>query len=51
MADFTRECYGPARAKLFMARPALSDSQMDDVTWIGSTYFLGTGGHYDSYHS
>lgn len=51
MADFTRDCYGPARAKLFMGRPELSDAQMDDVTWIGSAYFLGTGGYYDSYHS
>lgn len=51
VADFTRDCYGPSRAKLFMSRPELSDAQMDDVTWIGSAYFLGTGGYYDSYHS
>lgn len=51
VADFTHDCYGPARAKLFMGRPALSDTQMNDVTWIGSAYFLGTGGFYDTYHS
>lgn len=51
VADFTHDCYGPARAKLFMGRPALSDTQMNDVTWIGSGYFLGTGGFYDTYHS
>ncbi|AAW77418.1 conserved hypothetical protein [Xanthomonas oryzae pv. oryzae KACC 10331] len=41
VADFTHDCYGPARAKFFMGRLALSDAQMDDVTWIGSGYFLG----------
>ncbi|GBQ20317.1 TraG-like protein [Gluconacetobacter sacchari DSM 12717] len=51
VADFTHDCYGPARAKLFMNRPALSDSQMNDVTWIGSSYFTSTSGFYDSYHS
>ena len=42
VADFTHQCYGPARAKLFMNRPNLSDEQMHDVTWIGSNYFLNT---------
>jgi hypothetical protein len=51
VADFTHDCYGPARAKLFMNRPALSDEQMNDVTWIGSRYFLDTAGFYDIYHS
>ncbi|WP_428942890.1 conjugal transfer protein TraG N-terminal domain-containing protein [Xanthomonas oryzae pv. oryzicola] len=51
VADFTHDCYGPARAKLFMGRPALSEAQMNDVTWIGSAYFLGTDGFYDTYHS
>ncbi|QIP34456.1 conjugal transfer protein TraG N-terminal domain-containing protein [Komagataeibacter nataicola] len=51
VADFTHDCYGPARAKLFMNRPTLSDSQMNDVTWIGSSYFTSTSGFYDSYHS
>lgn len=51
VADFTHDCYGPSRAKLFMNRPTLSDAQMNDVTWIGSTYFLNTGGFYDTYHS
>ena len=35
--DFTHDCYGPSRAKLFMDRPTLSDEQMNDVTWIGSS--------------
>ncbi|WP_028622329.1 conjugal transfer protein TraG N-terminal domain-containing protein [Pseudomonas sp. Ant30-3] len=51
VADFTHDCYGPARAKLFMSRPQLDDAQMHDVTWIGSTYFVNTGGYYDTYHS
>ena len=51
VSDFTRDCYGPARAKLFMTRPSLSEEQMHDVTWIGSSYFVGTAGFYDSYRS
>jgi len=51
VADFTRDCYGPARAKMFMARPALTDEQMDDVSWIGSNHFTSTTGFYDTYHS
>jgi hypothetical protein len=51
VADFVHDCYGPSRAKLFMNRPALSDEQMNDVTWMGSSYFVGTSGFYDTYHS
>ena len=51
VGDFVHDCYGPSRAKLFMSRPTLSDEQMNDVTWIGSSYFLGNTGFYDTYHS
>jgi len=51
VADFSNNCYGPARAKLFMNRPNLSDEQMDDINWIGSKHFLNTSGYYDKYHS
>jgi hypothetical protein len=51
VSDFTHDCYGPARAKLFMNRPNLSDEQMYDVTWIGSNYFLNTTGYYDTYRA
>ncbi len=51
IADFTHDCYGPARAKLFMNRPDLSDEELNDVTWIGSRYFMDTPGFYDEYHS
>ena len=51
VADFTRDCYGSARAKFFASRPALNDAQMNDVTWIGSDFFLTTVGFYDTYHA
>ncbi|MGQ5288516.1 conjugal transfer protein TraG N-terminal domain-containing protein [Pectobacterium actinidiae] len=53
VSDFALNCYGPARAKLFMNlnRPSLSDEQMDDVSWIGSHYFVDTPGYYDAYRS
>jgi TraG-like protein, N-terminal region len=51
VADFTRDCYGAARAKLFANRPALTDAQMNDVTWIGSGFFQTSAGFYDTYHS
>jgi hypothetical protein len=51
VADFTRDCYGPARAKLFMQRPQLDEQQMNDVTWIGPRFFTDTGGYYDTYRS
>ena len=51
IADFTRDCYGRARAQLFMNRPGLSDEQRNDVSWIGSRYLLDTPGFYDRYRS
>jgi hypothetical protein len=51
VADFSNDCYGPARAKLFMSRPTLSDEQMDDINWIGSKQLLNVSGYYDKYHS
>ena len=51
VADFTRDCYGPSRALLFVNRPTLSDAQMNDVAWIGSTHFRDTAGFYDSHRS
>lgn len=51
VGDFVHDCYAPSRAKLFMNRPTLSDEQMNDVTWIGSSYFQSNAGFYDTYHS
>lgn len=49
--DFSRDCYGPARAKLFMQRPSLTEGEMSEVSWIGSRYFLTTPGFYDTYRA
>lgn len=51
VADFNRACYGPARAKLFMKQPNLSEAQMSDVDWIGAHVFISTPGYYDAYHA
>ena len=51
VSDFTHDCYGPARARLFMNRPDLDEEQMYDVTWIGSRFFLDTAGYYDTYRA
>lgn len=51
VADFTRDCYGPARARLFANRPTLAEEELNDVSWIGSTYFVDSPGFYDAYRS
>lgn len=51
VAEFSHDCYGPARAKLFMNRPTLNDALLDDINWIGSRYLFNTAGFYDTYHS
>jgi hypothetical protein len=51
VSDFTHDCYGPPRAKLYMNRPTLDEEQMYDVTWIGSRFFLNTAGYYDIYRA
>lgn len=51
VADFTHDCYGPARAKLFMDKPTLDADIMNDVNWIGSNYFLSSSGYYNYFHS
>jgi hypothetical protein len=51
LADFSRECYGRANAKLFQNRPTLTKEQMEDVSWPGSRFFIETPGYYDYYHA
>ncbi|WP_248747353.1 conjugal transfer protein TraG N-terminal domain-containing protein [Pseudomonas sp. MWU12-2037] len=51
VADFTRDCYARARARMFMDRPHLNEEQMNDVGWIGSRYFLDTPDFYERYRS
>lgn len=48
VADFTRDCYGFSRSRLFTNRPELDESQSYDASWIGSTYLLNTPGYYDT---
>src|SRR5690606_1141153 len=47
VADFTRDCYGRSRARLFTQRPVLSKEEDFAASWIGSAYFLDTAGFYD----
>lgn len=49
--DFTNDCYGLARARLFNNKPSLTDAQAYDVKWIGSDYLLNTPGYYDNAYS
>lgn len=51
VADFTNDCYGYSRAKLFMNRPNLTDELSNDINWIGSRYFSIQTGYYDTYQS
>ena len=51
VTDFALNCYGPARAKLFMHLPNLSEEQMAYVSWIGSNDFLDPPRYYDTYRS
>lgn len=48
VADFTRDCYGFSRSRLFTNRPDLDESQSYDASWIGSNYLLDTPGYYDT---
>lgn len=51
VSDFTRDCYAPARAKLFQNRPQLDDAAAYDVGWIGSQTFLDDDEYYGAFHS
>lgn len=46
VADFTKDCYGRSRARLFSQRPVLSKEEDFDTSWIGSRLFLDTPGYY-----
>ncbi len=51
VADFTRDCYAPARAKMFQDRPTLSEEQLYDVSWPGSRTFLASDDYYGTFNS
>ncbi len=48
VADFTRDCYGYSRSRLFTRRPELTKAQSYEASWIGSSYLLDTPGYYDT---
>jgi hypothetical protein len=48
VADFTRDCYGYSRSRMFTNRPDLDKAQSYDAAWIGSSYLLNTAGYYDT---
>ncbi|OBZ20208.1 conjugal transfer protein TraG [Pseudomonas protegens] len=56
VADFTHDCFGPSRARLFMRQPDLGAITKDpktlqDLNWIGSRFLLNTSGYYDTDYS
>ena len=51
VADFSRDCYGPARAKLFMQRPNLDEAADARRDLDRLAVFTDTGGYYDTYRS
>ncbi|VFT59345.1 membrane protein [Pseudomonas aeruginosa] len=56
IADFSRDCYGPSRARLFMRQPDLGsvaedNKALQDLNWIGSRFLLNTPGYYDTDYS
>lgn len=56
VADFTRDCYGRSRARLFMRNPEViaegpKSGAFADLSWVGSKYFLNTPGYYDTDYS
>ncbi len=56
IADFTHDCYGPSRARLFMRNPEVVAEHdkmgaFSDLSWIGSRYLLNTAGYYDTDYS
>lgn len=56
VADFSHDCFGPSRARLFMRQPDIGSIAKDpkalqDLNWIGSRYLLNTPGYYDTDYS
>ncbi|AHM72154.1 conjugal transfer protein TraG [Yersinia hibernica] len=49
--DFADQCYSRSYFKLKNSNSQLSDATINAVGWIGSRYFLNTGGYYDYYTS
>ncbi|MGJ8517617.1 conjugal transfer protein TraG N-terminal domain-containing protein [Carnimonas bestiolae] len=50
VGEFQRQCYGPARNKLFRSGN-IDSSAARDTDWLGSRYFQNTSGYYDSFYA
>ena len=51
VGDFVFQCYAAARVKLLETRPKLSEEQITEAGWIGSSLFLDTPGYYDTFNA
>ena len=48
--EFTTQCFYPARAKLLRDKP-VAVLEADDTEWLGSQFFQGEAGYYDTFYS
>lgn len=51
LRDFVMECYSPSLSRLKQRGATLSVSETNDITWIGSEWFLTRPGYYDTDHA
>lgn len=51
LQDFVMECYAPSLARLKQQGTLLSYADIQDVSWIGSRWFLTRPGYYDTDHA
>ncbi|MCX8578694.1 conjugal transfer protein TraG N-terminal domain-containing protein [Gilliamella sp. B2776] len=49
--EFYSFCFNPSFNKLSAELPKLPDDLINDVTWLGSSYYLNTPGYYDSFRA
>lgn len=48
LQDFVQQCYAPSLARLKQRNTGLSQDEANNVSWIGSTYFMTQPGYYDT---
>ncbi|VUS31159.1 conjugal transfer protein TraG N-terminal domain-containing protein [Klebsiella spallanzanii] len=51
LLDFVQECYSPSLARLKQREVKLTTSEISDVAWMGSRWFLIQPGYYDTDHA
>lgn len=51
LQDFVQECYSPSLARLKQHATGLSQEETDNISWIGSSWFLSQPGYYDTDHA